>query len=205
MISLLVVDDHVLIRRGLSDLFADVADIEIVAMAANGADAVAAARDSQADVVLMDLSMPGMDGVAATRELLAASPHSRVVILTSFTESDRVTDAVNAGATGYLLKDAEPHALIAGVRAAARGEAPFDTRAAGALLPERSAGTGRLTNREREILGLVGQGLPNKTIARRLGISEKTVKTHLTNAFAAIGVTDRTSAAIWVQRHGLSA
>lgn len=200
-ISVLVVDDHVLIRRGLADLFADSTEIELVGTAADGAEAVAAAAAARPDVVLMDLSMPGMDGVEATRRVLAASPGSRVVILTSFTEADRITAAVDAGAIGYLLKDAEPETLVAGVRAAARGDAPFDARAARALLPtQRDARGPALTGREREILALVAQGLPNKSIGRRLGISEKTVKAHLTKAFATIGVADRTSAALWVER-----
>lgn len=205
-VSLLLVDDHVLIRRGLADLFAAVPDIDVVASAAAGDEAVTLAASTKPDVVLMDLSMPGMDGVEATRRLLATSPDSSVVILTSFTESDRITAAVQAGAIGYLLKDAEPDTLIAAVRSAARGDAPFDARAARALLPSqrRPNPAEELTARERQILELVTEGLPNKSIARRLGISEKTVKAHLTNAFSTIGVSDRTSAALWAKRNGLT-
>jgi DNA-binding NarL/FixJ family response regulator len=203
MVSVLVVDDHALIRRGLSDLFADNDAIRLVGAASDALQAIDVATKERPDVVLMDLSMPGMDGVEATRRLLEVSPDSKVVILTSFTEAERITAAVDAGAIGYLLKDAEPEALVAGVYAAARGEAPFDARAARALLPgqRRAEPAATLTAREREILGLVAEGLPNKSIARRLGISEKTVKSHLTNAFAAIGVSDRTSAALWLQRN----
>lgn len=208
--SVLIVDDHAIIRKGLSDLFAARSDFNVVGTAADGADAVRLARETNPDVVLMDLSMPGMDGVEATRQLMNVSPVSKVVILTSFSEAERITDAVRAGAIGYLLKDAEPEALIAGVRSAAAGDAPFDARAARALLPppaDSPAGGQAdhpLTARELEILKLVVAGLPNKSIARQLGISEKTVKSHLTNAFAAIGVADRTSAAVWAERNGIS-
>jgi DNA-binding NarL/FixJ family response regulator len=201
-VSVLIVDDHAIIRKGLSDLFAAQADIELVGAVPGGAEAVREAGETTPDVVLMDLSMPGIDGVEATRQLLVASPESKVVILTSFTEAERITDAVRAGAIGYLLKDAEPEALLAGVRSAATGAAPFDPRAARALLPGQKPAH-PLTVREREILKLVVDGNPNKSIARKLGISEKTVKAHLTNAFAAIGVTDRTSAAVWAERNSL--
>lgn len=204
-VSILVVDDHAIIRKGLTDLFDARTDFEVVGTAPDGDEAVRQAAQSQPDVVLMDLSMPGIDGVEATRQLLEASPNSKVVILTSFTEADRITAAVRAGAVGYLLKDAEPEALIAGVQSAAAGHAPFDARAASALLPGQASAYSaqRLTARELEILKLLVEGLPNKTIARRLGISEKTVKTHLTNVYAAIGVADRTSAAIWAERNHL--
>jgi DNA-binding NarL/FixJ family response regulator len=206
MVSVLVVDDHALIRRGLSDLFAGSDTIRLIGAAADANEAIEVAGAQRPDVVLMDLSMPGIDGVEATRRLLTASPESKVVILTSFTEAERITAAVDAGAIGYLLKDAEPEALVAGVHAAARGDAPFDARAARALLPSqrRAESASALTAREREILGLVAEGMTNRSIARRLGISEKTVKSHLTNAFAAIGVADRTSAALWVQRNRIA-
>lgn len=205
-ITVLVVDDHPIIRSGLADLLATQRDIQLLGAVADGFAAVRLAGETRPDVVLMDLSMPGIDGVEATRQLLATAPDSKVVILTSFTEADRITAAVQAGAVGYLLKDAEPEALLAGVRSAAAGDAPFDARAARALLPSPAnrQPTHPLTAREREILALVTDGYPNKAIARRLGISEKTVKSHLTNVFAAIGVTDRTSAAVWAQRNGIS-
>jgi DNA-binding NarL/FixJ family response regulator len=202
-ISVLIVDDHAIIRNGLSDLLAAQPDIHLLGAAPDGAAAVRFASNTRPDVVLMDLSMPGIDGVEATRQLLAVAPDSKVVILTSFTEAERITAAVQAGAVGYLLKDAEPEALLAGVRSAAAGDAPFDARAARALLPAHGGQrqTHPLTAREREILALVTDGYPNKAIARRLGISEKTVKSHLTSVFAALGVTDRTSAAVWAQRN----
>jgi DNA-binding NarL/FixJ family response regulator len=198
--TVLVVDDHELVRRGLLDLLGTADDLTVVGAAVDGEDALRLAEQTQPDVVLMDLSMPGTDGVEATRRLARVSPGSRVVVLTSFSENERIVAALEAGAVGYLLKDVEPDELLRGVRAAARGDAPFSPRAARVLLPR----TGHdLSPREREVLRLVAEGLPNKTIARRLGISEKTVKTHLTSVFTTLGVTDRTSAALWAQRNGL--
>ena len=200
-ITVLLADDHAIVRRGLSELLATAADLVVVGAAVDGAEAVALAGEHQPDVVLMDLSMPELDGVAATRQLLEISPASRVVILTSFSERDRILSAIDAGAVGYLLKDVDPDELLRGIRAAAAGEAPFSPRAATALLPGASRPT--LTPREREVLSLVAEGLPNKSIARRLGISEKTVKSHVGAVFSALGVADRTSAALWAQRNGL--
>jgi DNA-binding NarL/FixJ family response regulator len=204
MIRVLVADDHAVIRQGLSQLFGAVDDIEVVAWATNGSEAATAAVCHRLDVVLMDLSMPVVDGVEGTRQVLANKPGVAVVILTSFSERERIIDAIDAGAVGYLLKDAEPDELIRGVRAAAAGESPFSPKAARALL---TVGSRRvpddLTRRERQVLAALCHGLANKQIARRLGISEKTVKTHLTRVFNRIGVTDRTQAALWGQRHGL--
>lgn len=212
MTRVLIVDDHPLVRRGLLDLFTTVEDVEAVAALDDGAGAAAAVLEHRADVVLMDLSMPGTDGLTATRAVLAAAPDVRVVVLTSFAESDRIVAALNAGAIGYLLKDSEPEDVVRAVRDAAAGHAPLSPRAATALLPQRSAeGTGSrassdgLSARERDVLSLVAIGLPNKSIGRRLGISEKTVKAHLTRVFATLGVGDRTSAALWAQRHGMVA
>ena len=153
----------------------------------------------------MDLSMPRMHGTQATREVLAVAPETRVVVLTSFAEADQVTAALASGAVGYLLKDCEPDVLVRGIREAADGGAPLSARAATALLPQRRTDgpLAGLSVREREVLALVAEGLPNKTVARRLGISEKTVKTHLTRVFTVLGVGDRTSAALYAQRHGL--
>ena len=149
--------------------------------------------------------MPVMDGIEATRRIVASHPGACIVALTSLTDRERILGALDAGALGYLLKDAEPDELFRGIRAAAQGDAPLDPRAARELLTARATDrpdTG-LTERERAVLALVGSGMPNKLIAMRLGISEKTVKAHLTNVFRAIGVTDRTQAALWAQRHGL--
>lgn len=205
MIRVVVVDDHAVVRRGLVELFSAAGDIDVVADVDDGSAALDAVMETEPHVVLMDLSMPGMDGVEATRQLSEQAPNVAVVILTSFSEQSRILDAIDAGAAGYLLKDADPDELLRGVRAAAIGEAPFSPKAAKALLnrtAQREAPD--LTNREREVLVCVATGLPNKLIARRLGISEKTVKSHLTSVFQRIGVTDRTQAALWAQRHGVT-
>jgi DNA-binding NarL/FixJ family response regulator len=205
VIRVVVVDDHAVVRRGLIDVLSASGDIEVVADVDDGAAAVVAVGHHNPDVVLMDLSMPGMDGAEATRRLSAEVPHVPVVILTSFSEQTRIVDAIDAGAMGYLLKDAEPEELLRGVRAAAAGEAPFSPKAAKALLTRasRPQSETELTAREREVLACVAAGLSNKLIARRLAISEKTVKSHLTSVFQRIGVTDRTQAALWAHRHGL--
>jgi DNA-binding NarL/FixJ family response regulator len=209
MIKVLLVDDHPLVRHGLSELLGGTEDIQVVAAVDDGEVAAAAALEHQPDVVLMDLSMPRMDGIAATRALLAVLPSARVIVLTSFSENERVHDALEAGAVGYLLKDAEPEDVVRAVRDAAAGDAPLSPRAARALLPQNRrpgrAQSDALSAREREVLALVAAGLPNKSIARRLEISEKTVKAHLTRVFSVLGVSDRTSAALWAQRHGVVA
>jgi DNA-binding NarL/FixJ family response regulator len=202
MIKVLVVDDHQLVRAGLVTLLEAVADIEVVGEAADGRQALDVARTSEPDVVLMDLSMPVLDGIAATRQLLAEQPHLRVVALTSFSDRQRVSEMLAAGAVGYLLKDCAPDELLAGVRAAAQGHAPLDPRVAGLLLPSRApAPADTLSEREREVLRLTATGMANKQIARALGISERTVKVHLGNVFRRIGVNDRTSAAMWAREH----
>jgi len=207
MIRVLVVDDHPLVRQGLAAVLGGAPDIEVIGAVADGTLAADAAVDGEVDIVLMDLSMPGMDGVRATREVLARRPTARVVVLTSFAEQARVHAALDAGAVGYLLKDTEPDDLVQGVRQAALGHAPISPRAALALLPTRTAPRPSpgvdLSPREREVLALVAVGLPNKSVARRLEISEKTVKAHLTRIFAALNVYDRTSAALWAQRNGI--
>lgn len=203
MIRVLVVDDHAVVRRGLVQLLGQADGIEVVGQAADGAEAVTAQATDPADVVLMDLQMPGMDGVSATRALVAADPQVQVLVLTSFSDTDRILGALDAGALGYVLKDAEPDELLGAVRAVARGESPLHPRAARLLLTARRGGSRSpaLTPREREVLALVREGLANKQIARRLGISERTVKAHLTAIFAALGVQDRTQAALWAERN----
>jgi DNA-binding NarL/FixJ family response regulator len=205
VIRVLVVDDHTIVRDGLVQLLAAAPDLEVTGSAGDGAAAVELCAEQRPDIVLMDLSMPGMGGIEATRLIAERAPGSQVLVLTSFVDRDRVVEALEAGAIGYLLKDAEPAELISAIRSAARGESPLDPRAARTMLSaQRSAGPlESLTDREREVLGLVAEGLPNKQIARRLGISEKTVKAHLTNAFRTIGVDDRVQAGIWARRQGL--
>ncbi len=202
MIRVLVVDDHPLVRVGLVTLLEAAADIMVAGEAADGQQALEVAAATIPDVVLMDLSMPVLDGVAATRLLLAELPQTRVVALTSFSDRQRVNDILAAGATGYLLKDSSPGALLAAVRAAADGHAPLDPRVAAALLPAREPSlTDQLSDREKQVLRLIAAGLANKQIARRLGIAESTVKVHTGNIFRRIGVTDRTSAALWAKEH----
>jgi DNA-binding NarL/FixJ family response regulator len=205
MIRVAVVDDHAIVRNGLVQLLSADADLEVVGDVGDGGAAVSLCAAKRPDVVLMDLSMPGMDGVEATRRIIEESPGVQVVVLTSFVDRERVLAALDAGAIGYLLKDAEPDELLRGVHAAARGESPLDPRAARTMLGAQRA-TGpleELTEREREVLSLVAEGLPNKQIGRRLGISEKTVKAHLTHVFRTIGVDDRIQAGLWARRQGL--
>ncbi len=179
--------------------------VDVVASVGDGAAAVAAVTDVEPDIALLDVTMPEMDGIEATRRVVAARPETRVVILTASADREQMLRAVDAGALGYLLKDASPEELIEGVRAAARGESPLDPKVARELLADRrETRAPQLTDREREVLALVGEGLPNKLIARRLEISEKTVKAHLTRVYAQIGVTDRTQAALWARRHNIA-
>ncbi|HEX3331897.1 MAG TPA: response regulator transcription factor [Gaiellales bacterium] len=205
MIRVAVVDDHTLVRDGLVQLLRSHPGLDVVGSAGDGEAAVALCIEQHPDVALMDLSMPGMGGVEATRRIVERAPRVQVVVLTSFMDRDRIVDALAAGAIGYLLKDAEPDELIRGIQAAARGESPLDPRAARTMLSAQrtSDPLDALSDREREVLALVAEGLPNKQIARRLEITEKTVKAHLTSVFRAIGVTDRMQAALWARRHGL--
>jgi DNA-binding NarL/FixJ family response regulator len=202
MIRVVVADDHAIVRSGLAQLLATADDIELVGDAPNGLDAVAVVAAQRPDVVLMDLSMPELDGVGATKQIVAANPDARVVVLTSFADDRHIADALRAGAIGYVLKHADPDELLGAVRAAARGEAPLDPKAARVLLSAKLGGvSATLSAREEEVLRLVASGLANKQIARRLSITERTVKAHLTNIFARIGVSDRTQAALWAQQH----
>ena len=202
-IKVLVADDHAVVRSGLEQLLATSSDFELAGSAANGEEAVTAAERSCPDVILMDLSMPVLDGVEATRRIVARDPSARVVVLTSFSDNRRILDALEAGASGYLLKHAGPDELLGAIRAAAAGEVPLDPKAARALLDNRRAvrPDKQLSAREREVLHLVAQGLANKQIARRLAISERTVKAHLTSIFTRLGVSDRTQAALWARDH----
>jgi DNA-binding NarL/FixJ family response regulator len=203
VIRVLLAEDHAVVRGGLLQLLGDLDEMEVVGAAAGGEEAVALAAEHKPDVVLMDLEMPDLDGIQATRRIRAADPEVNVVVLTAFSDRERILDAIDAGAVGYLLKDTEPDELIRGLQAAARGESPLAPKAAQALVAARAeqGGEPELTPREQEVLALLADGLPNKLIARRLDISEKTVKAHLTNIFQRIGVTDRTQAALWAQRH----
>ena len=200
MIRVVIVDDHAVVRSGLERLLSTADDIIVVGAAADGREAIALVDEVEPDVVMMDLSMPQLDGVAATQQIAATHPGTAVVVLTSFSDTARITAALQAGAVGYQLKDAAPDELIAAVRAAAAGGAPLDPRVARVLL-DRRAPTITLSSREIEVLRLVTTGLANKQIGRTLGITERTVKAHLTSIFAQIGVTDRTQAALWARQH----
>jgi DNA-binding NarL/FixJ family response regulator len=205
VIRVVVIDDHAIVRSGLVQLIGSHPELDVVGAAGDGEAAVALCLEQHPDVALMDISMPGMGGVEATRQILAEAPGVQVVVLTSFMDRDRIVAALDAGAIGYLLKDAEPDELIRGIHAAARGESPLDPRAARTILSAKRgpAPIDALSEREREVLALVAEGLPNKQIARRLEITEKTVKAHLTSVFRAIGVTDRMQAGLWARRNGL--
>lgn len=203
MITVLLVDDHPMVRAGLAALIDAASDLEVVGQAHDGAQAVELAATALPDVVLMDLSMPVMDGIEATRRVLAFTPGTKIVILTSFSDAGKVTDALAAGAIGYLLKDSEPEQLLAGVRAAAAGHAPLDPKVAKVLLPGARPARAEesLSARELQVLRLVARGLANKQIGRQLGITERTVKAHLSQVFRQLGVEDRTSAALWARDH----
>ena len=212
MIRVVLADDHAVVRRGLAGLLEATDDLEVVGVARDGQEAVDLVREHRPDVAVMDLQMPVLDGVEATRAIVAAATGTEVLVLTSFSDHARIDAAVEAGAVGYLLKDAEPEVLLDGIRAVARGESPLDPRAARRLLSRASQSAGSsagttvpdLSPREAEVLRLVVEGLLNKQIAARLGITERTVKAHLTSAYQRIGVADRTQAALWAQRHDLS-
>lgn len=206
MIKVVIADDHAIMREGLAMLTETRADIEVVGQATNGAEAVELAVANSADVVLMDISMPVLDGVAATRQLYEQAPHIAVVMLTTFADSRKVMDSLEAGAVGYLMKDSAPSDVLTGITAAANGGSPLDPRIARALVErQRREPTPRtdvtLTGKQTEVLSLVAEGLSNRLIARRMDISEKTVKSHLTTIYALLGVTDRVQAAVWAQRH----
>jgi DNA-binding NarL/FixJ family response regulator len=205
VIRVVIADDHGVVRDGLAGVIGGQPDLEVAGTAENGAEAVEACRATRPDVVLMDLEMPVMDGIAATQTIRAELPQTAVLVLTSFSDVRRITAALAAGASGYLLKDASADDVVRGIRAAAEGGAPLDPHAARLLLEARNAPDPLegISPREREVFALLLHGLPNKLIAQRLEISEKTVKTHLTNIFRRIDVTDRVQAVLWAERRGL--
>jgi DNA-binding NarL/FixJ family response regulator len=205
VIRVVIADDHGVVRDGLAGVISAQPDLEVVATAENGADAVDLCRSSAPDVVLMDIEMPVLDGIEATRVIRRERPETAVLVLTSFADARRITAALAAGAAGYLLKDTSGADVVRGIRAAAAGGAPLDPRSARLLLEAKSSPDPLegVSPREREVFALLLDGLANKVIAQRLGISEKTVKTHMTNIFRRIGVTDRVQAVLWAERHGL--
>ena len=213
MIRVLIADDHAVVRQGLRTFLALQDDMEVVADAADGEEAVRAAREHAPDIVLMDLVMPNMDGVEATRRIASERPATRVIALTSFLEDDKVLPAVRAGAAGYLLKDVGPPELVRAIRTVHGGEALLHPAVAARVLEEVAApapppapprAEPGLTPREREVLALVARGLANKRIAQELGIAEKTVKIHVSRILHKLGVADRTQAALYAVREGLA-
>jgi NarL family two-component system response regulator LiaR len=208
-IRVLIVDDHAIVREGLRNFLGLLPDLELVGEAANGAEALAAVASSRPEVVLMDLVMPEMDGVEATRRLAAEHPKVKVIVLTSFSDDDKLYPAIKAGAVAYLLKDVGARELAEAIRAAARGEvrlAPEVTKRlmSGIAGGSEAAPESELTDREREVLACLGRGLSNKEIGTELFISEKTVKTHVSNLLDKLGLADRTQAALYAVKHGLS-
>jgi DNA-binding NarL/FixJ family response regulator len=205
-VRLLLADDHPVVRAGLAGMLAAEPDLEIVGEAADGAEACALARELRPDVVLMDLRMPGVDGVSATAVISAELPETRVLVLTTYDTDADIVRAVEAGATGYLLKDTPRRQLADAVRAAARGETVLAPTAAATLLTRMrtpAAPQAVLTARETQVLALVGEGRTNADIGRELFISEATVKTHLIRVFTKLGVDDRTAAVTVAMRRGL--
>jgi len=210
-IRVLLVDDHQVVRRGLRTFLEVQDDIEVVGEAADGDEGVARAEELRPDVVLMDVKMPGTDGIEALRRLREADNPARVLVVTSFTEQRTVVPALRAGARGYVHKDIDPDALAAAIRSVHAGHVLLQPDVAGALLSQdeqgQGGGSGRgstLTEREREVLGLIADGRSNREIARALVLSEKTVKTHVSNILMKLDLADRTQAALWAVRHGLT-
>ena len=206
-VRVLVADDHAVVREGLRTFLRLQEGIEVVGEAADGDEAVGEAVRLGPDVVLMDLVMPGVDGIEAMRRIRDERPQTRVIVLTSFGDEDRLLPAVRAGAAGFLLKSAQPQEVVRAIRAAYDGDAVIDPKAAGKLLDALAAEPPdghTLTPRELEVLSLLCRGLSNKRIASELGLSEKTVKAHTGHIFGKLGVTDRTQAALVALREGLS-
>ncbi|MER6954686.1 response regulator [Streptomyces sp. NPDC002623] len=208
-IKVLLVDDHQVVRRGLRTFLEVQDDIEVVGEAADGAAGVALAEELKPDIVLMDVKMPGMDGVEALRKLREAANPARVLIVTSFTEQRTVVPALRAGAAGYVYKDVDPDALAGAIRSVHAGHILLQPEVADALLSQDEANSGQgrggsLTEREREVLGLIADGRSNREIARALVLSEKTVKTHVSNILMKLDLADRTQAALWAVRHGVA-
>jgi two-component system, NarL family, response regulator LiaR len=219
-IRVLIVDDHAMVRQGLRTFLElqdqDALPIEVVGEAADGVQAVKLASSLHPDIVLLDLVMPEMDGIQATARIIECSPNSRVIILTSFGEEDRVLPAIRAGAQGYLLKDIPPADLVRAVREAYLGRVQLHPEVAKKLMSVAAAQeeprTGQnvtvfendLTDREREVLSFIADGMSNHAIAEKLFISEKTVKTHVSNILGKLHVEDRTQAAIYALKHGVA-
>lgn len=210
-IKVLIADDHGVVRQGLRTYLELLDDINLVGEAKNGLEVVAQVQEQRPDIVLMDLVMPEMDGVEATRQVLAISSGTKVIVLTSFAEDEQVFPAIEAGAAGYLMKDVDPAELHQAIRTVHEGEVQLHPDVMKKLIhrvadpqPEADSTHGDLTPRELEVLSLIAQGQSNREIATSLTISEKTVKTHVGHIFSKLGVADRTQAAIYAHKHGLA-
>jgi NarL family two-component system response regulator LiaR len=209
VIRVLIADDHAVVREGLRAFLALQDDVEVVAEAADGEEAVDAVAGLTPDVALVDLVMPRVDGIEAIRRIRSTSPDTRVIVLTSFVDEDKMLPAVRAGAAGYLLKDVQPQDLVAAIRTVHGGGTLLHPAVVEELVREVSRDGERapvdspLTAREQEVLTLIARGRANKAIAFELGVAEKTVKTHVSSILAKLGVTDRTQAALYAVREGL--
>ncbi|MDX3238102.1 response regulator transcription factor [Streptomyces sp. ME03-5709C] len=209
-IRVLVVDDHQVVRRGLRTFLEVQPDIEVVGEAGDGEEGVERAGELAPDVILMDVRMPGVDGLEALRRLRDNGSKARVLVVTSFTEQRTVVPALRAGAAGYVYKDVDPDALAGAIRSVHAGHVLLQPEVADALLAREDATSGQgrggsLTDREREVLSLIAEGRSNREIARALVLSEKTVKTHVSNILMKLDLSDRTQAALWAVRHGIGA
>lgn len=206
-IRVLLVDDHQVVRRGLRTFLEVQPDIEVVGEAGDGDEGVLRAQELNPDVILMDVKMPGTDGISALRKLREEGSKARVLVVTSFTEQRTVVPALRAGAAGYVYKDVDPDALAGAIRSVHAGHVLLQPEVADTLLSQEvPPGQGRgnaLTEREREVLSLIADGRSNREIARALVLSEKTVKTHVSNILMKLDLADRTQAALWAVRHGI--
>ncbi len=209
-IRILVVDDHAIVREGLCALLRTEPDLEVVGQAADGSEAIAQAKKLQPDVILLDLVMPRTDGVQAIKEIMLDNPQSRILVLTSFAEDDLLFPAIKAGAHGYLLKDSSPQELLQAIKEIHCGQSSLHPAIARKLIaeiqapPDRNEAVEPLTDREVEILTLLAQGLPNKAIAEKLTLSERTVRTHVTNILSKLHLANRTQAALFALRKGIA-
>jgi len=209
-IRVLIVDDHTIVRKGLTALLSTRADMLVVGEACDGQEAVTQANVLRPDVILMDLVMPALDGIDAIQQIMAHQPDMRVLVLTSFATDDKVFPAIKAGALGYLLKDSSPDDLVQAIRQVYGGESSLHPLIARKVLqelthpPDRPPTADPLTQREVEVLRLIGQGLENREIARRLTISDTTVRTHVSNIMGKLHLASRTQAALYALREGLT-
>ncbi|MCM3641506.1 response regulator transcription factor [Priestia aryabhattai] len=210
-IKILIADDHHVVRKGLVFFLQTQPDLEIVGEASNGEEAVKLATSLEPHIVLMDLSMPVLDGIEATKELKKQAPHVQIMILTSFSDQDHVIPALEAGASGYQLKESDPDELVAAIRKLMNGENQLHPKVTTHLLTRLTKSSEKkvnfidhLTKREKDVLKEIAKGKSNKEIGAALHITEKTVKTHVSNILSKLGVQDRTQAALYAVQHGIS-